>query len=258
MLRDRIEVSNDVMKAFWRWENQDAMHVTLVSTVEWMDDDGRREADRRALDELATLGLLAHGGAVHPELRATIQALTRPDVEFYGWVGTQQHMVGVLVAARGGEAVLAVAQGGTVALSPARPDGLAETMIAQLPPLAAAQGRSVSAAQSDLTGGGRQQWDEGFSGFGQSQESPDVRMLKALMAQSPMGTGKLHVAMRDSSGRRVVSPSSLSYLDLPEGRWMVQVTPDGSGQNWVIAAPGTPQLLVSKLYEMARTVSGVR
>ena len=258
MLRDRIEVSNDVVKAFWRWENQDAMHVTLVSTLEYLDEQGRRDADRRALDELAALGLLAHGGVVAPELRSTIQTLTRPDGEFYGWVGTQHQMVGMLAAVRGGDAVLAVADGRAVTLSPARPDGLAEAVIAQLPVLTAAQGRAVSIAESDLTGDAAQRWDEGFSGFGQSQESPDVRILKALLAQPPLGTGKLHVSMRDAAGRRVVAPSSLSYLDLPEGRWMVQVAPNGSGQNWVIAAPGTPQLLVSKLYEMARALSGVR
>jgi ESX secretion-associated protein EspG len=257
VLRDRIEVSNDVVKAFWRWEGQDAMRVTLVSTLEYLDEDGRREADRRALDELSALGLVA-GGVVSPELRPTIQALTRPDVEVYGWGGTQQRMVGMLAAARDGVAVLAVADGRAVTLLPARPDGLAEMVVAQLPALAAAHGRAVSVAESDLTGGAAQHRDEGFSGFGQSHDGPDVRILKALMAQPPLGTGKLHVAMRDTSGRRVVSPSSLSYLDLPEGRWMIQVAPNGSGQNWVIAAPGTPQLLVSKLYEMGRALSGVR
>jgi EspG family len=252
--RDRIDVSNDVVKAFWRWENQDAVHVTLVSTLEYLDDEGRQEADRRALGELSALGLAANGH-VRPELRATIQALTRPDVEFYGWVGTPQQMVGMLVAARGGVAVLAVAHGQGVTLCPVRPDGLAEALIDHLPVMPPAQGRSINVLESDLTGSGRHSQEDGFAGFAAVGESADVRMMKALMAQPPLGGGQLHVAARGRDGRRHTCPAPITYVDVPEGRWLTQVTTNGSGQNWVIATPATSQLLVAKLYEMYRALS---
>jgi hypothetical protein len=114
-----------------------------------------------------------------------------------------------------------------------------------------AHGWSINVLEADLTGSGRQRWDdEGFAGFGPSGQNPDVRMLKALMVQPPLGVGQLHVAARDQYGRRRVCAAPLSYLDVPEGRWMTQVTTNGSGQNWVIAAPGAPQLLATKLNEM--------
>ncbi|HEY0494463.1 MAG TPA: hypothetical protein VGD48_01900, partial [Kutzneria sp.] len=59
VLGERVELSMAALKAFWRWEGHDRMPAVLVSTVEWMDDDARNEADRHVLAELAGGGVPA-------------------------------------------------------------------------------------------------------------------------------------------------------------------------------------------------------
>lgn len=255
MLRERVELSMDTLKAFWRWEGHDRMPVVLVSTVEWMDDDARREADQQVLTELAGQGLLANG-VVPADVRATFQTLTRPEVEVFGWISTPQRTVGVMSAASGREAVLVVRSGETAWLSPTNPDGVAEAVIAQLPALQPAHGRSVNVSEADFTGAGSNHGgEEGFGGFGRQTESHDVRALKALLAQPALGVSQLWVAVRGRDGRRREAETPITVRDTAEGRWMTQTT-TASGQRWVVAAPASAQLLASKLYETGRVLAG--
>jgi ESX secretion-associated protein EspG len=253
VLRARVELSMEVLTAFWRWEGLDRMPPVLVSSVEWLDEQARRDADQRALAELAACGLVT-AGAVAGELRETIQVLTRPEVEFFGWIGGAHQTVGVLGAACGRDAVLVVRSGQSVTLSSVRPDAVAEAVVAQLPPLAPAQGRSLNVAASDLTGERAAGDEEGFAGFGQQAEAHDVRALRALLAQPALGGGQLYVAVRGRDGRRRQSDTPITVRDTAEGRWLTQ-TVTTSGQRWVITAPASPQLLVSKLYETWRVLA---
>ena len=239
----------DALKAFWRWEGHDRMPAVLVSTVEWLDDDGRREADRRVLAELAERGLLA-GGTVSTEVRATFHTLTRPEYEVFGWIGTPQRTLGVLAACGGGEAVLVVRSGETAQVSPVRPDDVAEAVVAQLPAVQPAHGRSVNVSEADYMGA-RADSEEGFGGFANQTESPDTRALKALLKQPVLGISQLWTAARGTDGRLRRADTPITVRDTAEGRWLTQTTTT-SGRRWVIAAPAGPQLVTSKLYEVLR------
>jgi hypothetical protein len=243
----------DALKAFWRWEGHDRMPAVLVSTVEWLDDDGRREADRRVLAELAERDLLA-GGTVSTEVRATFHTLTRPDFEVFGWISSPQRTRGVLAAAGGGEAVLVIREGETAQVSPVRPDDVAEAVVAQLPAVQPAHGRSVNVAEADFTGSAsRPDGDEGFGGFGDRAESPDARALKALFKQPVLGISQFWAAARGADGRLRQADTPITVRDTAEGRWLMQSTAT-SGRRWVIAAPAGPQLVTSKLYEVLRAL----
>jgi hypothetical protein len=240
----------DALKAFWRWEGHDRMPSVLVSTVEWMDDDTRREADRQILAELAGRGLLA-GGGVKADVRATFQALTRPEFEVFGWISTPQRTLGVLAAAGNGEATLVVREGEAAWLSPVRPDDVAEAVVAQLPAVPPAHGRSINVSEADFTGTARPNSEEAWTGFNRVSEPHDVRTLKALLDEPVLGISRLWVAARGADGRLHQAETPITVRDTAEGRWLMQTT-TSSGQRWVIAAPAGPQLVTSKLYEVLR------
>ncbi len=240
----------DALRAFWRWEGHDRMPAVLVSTVEWLDEDGRHEADRRVLAELAERGLLA-GGTVPKQVRATFHTVTRPEFEVFGWISTPQRTVGVLAAAGGGEGVLVVREGDTAQVSPVRPDDVAEVVVAQLPAVQPAHGRSVNVSEADFRGTPAADSEEGFAGFGNHTESPDTRALKALLNQPLLGISQFWTSARGADGRLRRADTPITVRDTPDGRWLTQ-TKTASGRRWVIATPAGPQLVTSKLHEVLR------
>ena len=237
------------LKAFWRWEGHDRMPSVLVSTVEWMDDDARRDDDRQVLAELADRGLLP-GGGVPAEVRATFQTLTRPEFEVFGWISSPQRTLGVLAAASGGGAVLVVREDDAAWLSPIDPDMVAEAVVAQLPALPPAHGRSVNVCEADFTGI-RPPGDEAWTGFARPSDSHDTRALKALLAEPVLGVSQLCAAARGADGRLHQAETPLTVRDTAEGRWLTQTTTT-AGQRWVTAAPAGPPLVTSKLHELLR------
>ncbi|MEV6605959.1 ESX secretion-associated protein EspG [Kutzneria sp. NPDC051319] len=247
MLRERVELSMDAVRAFWRWEGHDRVPSVLVSTVEWMDDDTRREADRQVLAELAGRGLLA-GGGVPAQMRATFHVLARPDVEVFGWISTPQRTLGVLAAAGGGEAALVVREGDAAWLSPVKPDDVAEAVVAQLPARPPAQGRSINVCEADFA---RPQGEEAWNGFRPTTEPHDVRALKALLGEPVLGISQLWVAARGADGRLHQAENPVTVRDTAEGRWLTQTTASAAGR-WVSATPAGPQLVTSKLHEKLR------
>lgn len=245
MLHDRVALPVDVLAAVLRWEGVDQPHTMLSTTARWMDDNTRREADRKGLAELADQGLADDAG-----FRAAMRVLAHPAMECYGWTSDMTGSTGLLAVADDTQAVLAVRDDDTVWLRSIRPDSLVESVVGQLPAMAAAHGRSLNVPEIELTGRRAATDDEGFHGFDRPGPSTDARMLLALMAEPRIGTGQLHVAVRDGLGRRRRSPHALGYVDIGagrpgHGRWMTQLT-----SNWVYAAPATPQSLAAKLTEM--------
>jgi hypothetical protein len=249
VLRERVELSMAALKAFWRWEGHDRMPAVLVSTVEWMDDEARHDADRLVLAELAQRGLLA-GGGVPAEVRATFRLLTRPEYEVFGWISSPQRTTGVLAAAGGGQAALVVREGEAAWLSPIRPDDVVDAVIAQLPALPPAHGRSVNVCEADFTGA-RPDAENGWNGLRPMAETHDVRALKALLDEPVLGISQLWAAARRTDGRIHQAETPLTVRDTAEGRWLTQTTTT-SGQRWVTAAPAGPRLLTSKLSEILR------
>jgi hypothetical protein len=239
----------DALKAFWRWEGHDRMPAVLVSTVEWMDDDSRHEADQSVLDELNGRGLLA-GGGVPEEVRATFHLLTRPEYEVFGWISSPRKTTGVLAAAGAKEAALVVREGETAWLSPIGTDEVVEAVVAQLPALQAAQGRSMNVCEADFTGV-RPDAENGWNGFQTMTEAHDVRALKALLGEPVLGVSQLWAAARGDDGRLHQVETPLTVRDTAEGRWLTQTTTT-SGQRWVTATPAGPQLLTNKLYGILR------
>lgn len=252
VLHAPIEVSADALCAVVARENLGEMHYALAAQPMWRDEDATREYQAKAASELVGLGLAGRGG-LDPDFRDTLITLTHPAHEFLALFVVDNEVRNVVAAAGAGDGVLAIRDGDTVSLQPARRTLLAEAAVFQLPQVRAAHGRGVNVPEHDLAERPRRhRRDDGYDGLRPAQENPDVAHLRRILDQPTIGGGQLFAGVRDQGGRLRSSPHPLSYLDTEDGRWMNHVSVTRTGERWVVAAPAGPELLVRRLYEMQR------
>lgn len=262
MLHQPVSVSAEALDAAVRWENLTGVNIALAVAARWRNPDEQREHDNEMRAEFGRRGLGGPRG-LDPEFRETVRALARPAYEFSGFLATPDRSIGVVTAAAGREGVLALRDKDIVTLHSIRPDTLAEVLIAQLPRVPAAHGRSFNLAEADITpqtaSSSRSREEDTFGGLSagspRADAARDAQLLTKVLSQPRIGGGELHAALRDRSGRSRAAAYPLTYFDTPDGRWLQQITANRTGQRWVVAAPATPDLLVTKLYEMQQTLA---
>ena len=271
MLYQKVTLSLDTLATVWQRENLGDMHNVLVDTPVWRDEEAGREALHSATGELAQSGLLL-GRDLHHDLRDTLNLLARPSIEYYGWVAYTDPERGpvniaVLVAAIGTDAVLVVRDGQAVHLEQARSEGMAETLLGFLPTLPAARGRSVNLPEAEVRklvadrmqaapGGSAPLPASAFEIFPRASMAEDARDLVAAMDEPRSGGGELYVAARMRSGERRRCENPVIYVDTQRGRWMTQLSTGRPGERWIVSAPASRQLLLSKMNEMRNNLVG--
>lgn len=230
-------------------------HTVLASTPTWQSDEAKRSATDRADAELAGYGLAGRDG-VDRGLLATVDALIRPQVEYYGWItgGHDGKPVNytLLAGSAGGEGfVLArnTDHEGVVLVS-LRPDQLLENFIAQIPGMAPGRGRPMAVPKSQVARtGGAGAGDEEFAVMRSarpSESSQEADELRRVLSLRRLGGGSLYVAARSRMGTRQRAERPVNYIDTSEGRWLTEEIP-GSGEPRVALTPVTPQLVADRL-----------
>lgn len=238
-------------------ENLGELHVTLRPPAVWRPKQTQHEVETRTRAEFARMGLFDRRGRLDVELVASLAVLCRAGAEFYGWINDGEKTVGVVAAAIGREAILAVRDGQSVSIRQIRPEMLPEALVGQAKEVPPGRGDAFSLLQSEALAsvGGRQQTE---AGVGTRPASTEVRLAQKIAELPTTGGGQLSVAVRDSVGRRKVSEQPLRYADTERGRWLNHTTSAGNGDNRVLIAPASPRDLVARLQEMHRTLTGQR
>jgi hypothetical protein len=270
VLYQQVTLSLDTLSTVWQRENLGDLHNVLVDTPVWRDEEANREALQGATGELAQRGLLS-GRDLHPDLRETLNLLARPSMEYYGWISyvdaEREVNLAVLVAAVGQDAVLVVRDGQSVHLRPSRAEGMAETLLGHLPSVPPARGRSVNLPENEVRhlvsdrmhtapGSTKPLSAEAFNVFERASMAEDARDLLTAMDQPRTGGGELYVAARVRSGERHRCENPVVYVDTHQGRWMTQLSSGAPGERWIVSAPASRQLLLSKLNEMRNNLLG--
>jgi hypothetical protein len=78
----------------------------------------------------------------------------------------------------------------------------------------------------------------------------DARDLFTVLELPRSGGGELYAAARARSGERRRCPHPLVYMDTEQGRWMSQLSGDQPNDRWMVAAPASRAMLISRLHEM--------
>lgn len=228
-----------------RANNLGELHITLAPTTSWAPREAEQAADDQARAEIARLGLIDRRGRLDADLEASLTLLCKPRAEFYGWINEGDNTIGVLAAATGRDAILAVRNGDTAYLTQAEPERLPELLVAQTPEVAPARGQAITVALADM----RQAPTGRMTvGVGTRQGSAESRLAERIMETPTTGGGQLYTAVRDSMGRRLSVDHPLRYADTIHGRWL-NLTVAGSEPR-VIIAPADRRALVGRLHDM--------
>jgi hypothetical protein len=228
-------------------------HTVLAETPTWYSDEAQRAEDERVGAELAKVGLFGPRG-MHPGFVATIEAIARPQLEYYGWIdgGFQGKPVSyrLLGGSAGGEAfVLAKHEElDVVVLESTRPADLLGDFLGQIPKLAPGRGTPLAVPKSQLEGTGRRD-DDGFTLLRTDRPadgSQEAEELRRILALRRMGSGSLYVAARSRTGswQRIERP--VNYIDTSEGRWLTEEVP-GRGENRIAFTPADLRVLADRL-----------
>jgi hypothetical protein len=239
----------DTLVRLVRMEKLGELHVTLKPLGVWRPkaEEQRVESETRA--RMLKEGLLDRRGRVDVDFAASLAVLCRAGAEFYGWINEGDSTRGVLAAAIGREALLAMRTGDEVMLNQIRPESLPEVLAAQIPDVPPARGEAHNVLRSEVLAavGGRQRTE---AGVGSRPAPADVRAVRQIAAQPVTGGGELYVAVRDRMARRRPVAYPLRYADTVAGRWLNHMTDAGNGEHRVLVAPATKQDLIKRLREM--------
>ncbi|GDY33737.1 ESX secretion-associated protein EspG [Gandjariella thermophila] len=255
MLRSRITISALAYDVAWESERLPDKHRALLTPSPGTTYEERAELERRALAELASLGL-ARGEQIHPDLLAALRLIARAHQEFYGWWhAAESDTVSAVVAVSGEDAVRAVLLNNQLTLEPVRAAGAADALVALLPQAPAGRGSAISMPEDEV--GGSAGDGPGYGGGVMVSASTSVNastaQLRRLLDQPRTGGGQLYAASRDHLGRKHRAPGPVTYFDTAAGRYVAVRRPGSDGRAWVTITPADPSTLASRLTESLAT-----
>ena len=111
MATGRVDVPVEALAALAEREQIGQLHITLRPEPLWLSDEERADANKRIDAALAEAGLVDGAGRAVVDFLDWLPLLVSPARECYGWVGVDGQTYGVLAAAKGLQAVLAVSDG---------------------------------------------------------------------------------------------------------------------------------------------------
>jgi EspG family len=219
-------------------------HPVLASAAVWrpsVEEDELRTATRA---EIAALGWYDRRARLDVEVAAALAMVCRAESEFFGWITRDRTTIGVLAAGLGKHGLMAIRDEDSVWLKHIGRDTLAETLVAQLPDVAAGQGKPLAVSRVELMRGRRVNQTAVRVG----QAGSDARQVQRIMALPRTGSGELYAAARDGMGRYWAS-EPVRYADTQDGRYLNLPT----GTDQVLVAPARPTDLVDRLTRLARS-----
>lgn len=229
-------------------------HITLAPEAVWLDHDEELTAARAAEEEFYRLGLIGPRG-LDVELVDSLTVLVRARTEYYGWFTVGKVTYGVLAAATGREAVLALREGDDISLRQLRSDELAEALVDQLPNIPAVRFPSISLPLAEVRKALARQTASVGGGYRRASAptaTPEIRQLRELMGMPVTGSGQLYAAVRDDVGRRTRAAYPVRVVDTTLGRLQNVTTRRSGGEYWVVVAPASRAALIERLGELHR------
>lgn len=231
-------------------------HTTLGTGATWYSGAARDAIDERVERELAAAGLSGPRGT-DEGLRSTLEAIARPELEYFGWAGgthgsapEETVNLTILAGSRDGDAFVLVRNVDRefVVLISVAGDRLLDNFVAQLPTHPPARGRELVVPSRTMSARARDSYDGGgllrTSTPDENERTADE--FRRVLGLKRTGGGTLYVAGRSRTGRRERVERPLTYLDTVEGRWLAGEVPN-AGDSFATLTPGTSQLLTERL-----------
>lgn len=248
MFRGTIEVDAHALAVVMAHYDIGQPHQVLLPEPMFLRAAANDEALRRAKEQFTGYGLV-EGDRLNEQFWYTLNAIARPEIEYYGWFQVRGTTTGVLAAKLHREAFVAVREATTVRMRPIRGDNLVPELVSELPSLRAATFKPISVRLSEATAALSGESGNGYSRSLGSGLTAPLQQLKDLTKREEMGGAQLSVAVRDESGNRFPCEYPVHIVDNPEGRVLNIVTKQG-GDAWLLVIPGNPQDIDGRLRQV--------
>ena len=246
MLPGSARLPVDALARLVRDEHIGELPDVLAPAAVWRPAADEEAAGVRAHDEAARLGWLDRRGRLDGDVTVALSVVCQSRVEFRGWINSRDTgSVGVLVAATGREAILAVAKQGQILLRRAQSRKLPETLAAQLPDVRVGNGSAISVPLDEVRNA-----SEATTG---PVPRADLRKVLDIASLESTGSGELWVAVRDNLGRRRQVAYPLRYADTTSGRYLV--TMSESGEIWLLVAPASRNDVALRLRNLHQEIA---
>ncbi len=230
MLSRPVTVTVRALSDMFRIHDIGELPVVIQPDPSWHDPVSDRTVTDAAWRVFTRVNLADRPGRLHGHALDVLHLLARPSIEYVGVVLGRDYQDGVVVAARGDEAVIAYRTGAAVTLTSVRHASLPETLLRQIPDVRPAVVDAINVRVDDIA-----------ARTERSSAIRDSHTLRLLKRQRLLGQGELYVAIRDAYGRRRRS-GPIRYQDYRIGR-VVVVIADG----YLSVAPATKVLLRDRL-----------
>ena len=222
-------------------------HPVLAGGERYVSHRFAGEAERWLDAELAEAGLSDRSQLA--DFTGMLAIIQRAQIEFYGWITSNDETYAVLVAAHGRSAFALTRRGDRVAFRRIGPDRLAAALLEQLEEVPPGRGEAISVREVEVARVGPRPVLRRASDAARSEQA---RRLDALLRAPRRGGAKLYAARRDDAGNRVRSRAWLDLVDLPDGRWAVYTT-TSRGERTIHAVTATAQFVAERLDDLLRT-----
>lgn len=189
-----------------------------------------------------------------PDLADMLRTLAEPDLSLdMRAYGDGEPLVG-FAATGANSAVVAARVGGEVRIGSVRETALAEALLGSLPGVPPGSGRPANISAADYDKACEEGAEEGVSGFVRVLHQAGVRPPEASAVAQALttrqGGGQLGASVRGRHGKRIRTPSVVSWLDTAEGRYALR-----RHGEWVTFTPVDLPRLTSMAEEM---LDGIR
>lgn len=213
----------------------------------WLDTDEQDAAERAALDVVGQAGLLERGGQLDRDFADTLAALCHPELAYIAWCGVGGRTWQVVTVLWGREAVRAVASDGVLLLQQIPTAGLVSSLLERLPSQAPARFQPMRVPTTAFQQQPRESGDSFLVNisYTAADEQRD-NLLRLSKARRDSGS-ELFIQTRDRVGRVSKTERPVGYVTGEYGAWFNLIETDQHGNQYLIAAPATPDALARSL-----------
>ncbi|MBB4687291.1 ESX secretion-associated protein EspG [Amycolatopsis jiangsuensis] len=218
--------------------------------------------DERKLDESVNAGLMQAGlmgpRGMDRDLLALIESISHPHLEYYGWFngqfedGSPANFSALVGSGNGGGFGLVRVNGQqTVAVTRQRPERLLETFLDIVPAARTPSGQTLVTSRAEYESGRVANADEPRGSIMQSgpsrnqQQASPLKEIQRIMKAERTGAGALYVAARPANGTRRRIPKPVNFVDISEGRWLMEERP--GRESLIVYTPASRQAISERL-----------
>jgi len=232
-------------------------HKVIGETAAFYDPDAERRLDQEVNAALTSAGLMGPRG-MDRDLLALLDSISHPHLEFYGWFDGQfedgsPSNFGALVGSGNGGGFGLVRVGGspTLALTRQRPELLLDTFLDIVPRAKTPPGDQLIVSRTEYETGRTADSDEPSRGGimqsepGRTRQLSPLKEIQRIMKEPRTAGGAIYAAARTRSGQRRRIPKPINFVDVAEGRWLMEERP--GRESLVVFSPGSRQAIQERL-----------